>query len=132
MSLASPWSPLSSSSGSTLHFAPMRYLGRSWSQERSFESVSLLTEKVFFLLALKGIDNMGFAVKLDSNGTNPKKIEEIIQKKLVDYILVKHPNNDAAKALLINLPTSLSVEPAWFLLNNLEKTCKSLILGLRS
>lgn len=32
------------------------------------------------------IKSMGFLVKLDTNGSNPKMIEELINKKLVDYI----------------------------------------------
>ena len=32
------------------------------------------------------IKNMGFLVKLDSNGTNPDVIEKAIRKKLVDYL----------------------------------------------
>jgi pyruvate formate lyase activating enzyme len=32
------------------------------------------------------IKELGFLVKLDTNGTNPKMLEELIDKKLVDYI----------------------------------------------
>ena len=32
------------------------------------------------------VKNLGFLVKLDSNGTNPKMLREAIKKKLVDYI----------------------------------------------
>lgn len=32
------------------------------------------------------IKKMGFLVKLDTNGTNPKMLEEITENKLVDYI----------------------------------------------
>jgi len=32
------------------------------------------------------IKKLGFLVKLDTNGTNPKILEELIEKKLVDYI----------------------------------------------
>lgn len=35
---------------------------------------------------LEKIKNMGFLVKLDSNGTNPDVIEEAIKNKLVDYL----------------------------------------------
>lgn len=34
---------------------------------------------------LKKIKELGMAVKLDTNGTNPKLLREIIDKKLVDY-----------------------------------------------
>ncbi|MFA6348070.1 MAG: anaerobic ribonucleoside-triphosphate reductase activating protein [Candidatus Paceibacterota bacterium] len=36
-----------------------------------------------FCLKLK---EMGYSIKLDTNGTNPEKIKELIEKKLVDYI----------------------------------------------
>ncbi|MDD5639449.1 MAG: anaerobic ribonucleoside-triphosphate reductase activating protein [Candidatus Pacebacteria bacterium] len=36
-----------------------------------------------FCLKLK---TMGYFIKLDSNGTNSKKIKELIEKKLIDYI----------------------------------------------
>ena len=29
---------------------------------------------------------MGFAVKLDTNGTNPKMLQELLDKKLIDYV----------------------------------------------
>jgi pyruvate formate lyase activating enzyme len=35
---------------------------------------------------LKKIKNMGFLVKLDTNGTNPEMLENLINQKLVDYI----------------------------------------------
>ncbi len=35
---------------------------------------------------IKKIKGMGYAVKLDSNGTQPKVLEKIIKEKLVDYI----------------------------------------------
>jgi len=35
---------------------------------------------------IKKIKALGFLVKLDTNGTNPKMLEELIEKKLVDYI----------------------------------------------
>ncbi len=35
---------------------------------------------------LAKIKTLGFAVKLDSNGSNPQMLADIIEKKLVDYI----------------------------------------------
>lgn len=32
------------------------------------------------------IKKLGFLVKLDTNGTNPKMLEELIEKKLIDYV----------------------------------------------
>jgi len=36
--------------------------------------------------SLKKVKGLGFLVKLDTNGTNPKMLKELIGKKLVDYI----------------------------------------------
>ena len=35
---------------------------------------------------IRKIRNLGFSVKLDTNGSNPKMLEELIKKRLVDYI----------------------------------------------
>lgn len=35
---------------------------------------------------IKKIKKIGYAVKIDTNGSNPKMLEELIEKKLIDYI----------------------------------------------
>lgn len=35
---------------------------------------------------IKQIKDMGFAVKLDTNGTNPEMLQQLIDEKLIDYI----------------------------------------------
>lgn len=35
---------------------------------------------------IKEIKNLGFLVKLDTNGTNPRMIKELINEKLIDYV----------------------------------------------
>ena len=35
---------------------------------------------------IKQIKEMGFAVKLDTNGTNPEMLQQLINKKLIDYV----------------------------------------------
>lgn len=35
---------------------------------------------------IKKIKRLGFAVKLDTNGSNPKMLKELIDKKLIDYV----------------------------------------------
>lgn len=35
---------------------------------------------------LRDIKNLGYSIKLDTNGTNPEVIKELIDKKLIDYI----------------------------------------------
>lgn len=41
---------------------------------------------------LKAIKDMGFSVKLDTNGTLPKKLKEVVRKKLVDYVAMDIKN----------------------------------------
>ncbi len=45
---------------------------------------------------IKGFKDMGLAVKLDTNGTNPGMLKDLISKKLLDYIAmdVKGPLNE--------------------------------------
>ena len=42
------------------------------------------------------VKDKGYKIKLDTNGTNPKMLEELINKGLVDYIAMdlKHPLNE--------------------------------------
>jgi pyruvate formate lyase activating enzyme len=35
---------------------------------------------------IKKIKDLGFAVKLDSNGSNPRMLKDLIKKKLIDYV----------------------------------------------
>jgi len=44
---------------------------------------------------IKKIKDMGFLVKLDSNGSNPKMLKDLIEKKLLDYVAmdIKLPKN---------------------------------------
>ena len=35
---------------------------------------------------MRDVKNMGFLVKLDTNGTNPEKLEHLINSGLVDYV----------------------------------------------
>ena len=50
---------------------------------------------------IKKIKKLGFFVKLDTNGSDPEKIEELIDKKLVDYVAldVKAPPEKYAKVI---------------------------------
>lgn len=41
---------------------------------------------------IKRIRDMGYAVKLDTNGTLPQKLEEILKAKLVDYVAMDLKN----------------------------------------
>ncbi|RLI22120.1 anaerobic ribonucleoside-triphosphate reductase activating protein [Candidatus Bathyarchaeota archaeon] len=46
-------------------------------------------------LLCRKLKNLGFSVKLDTNGTNPKMLQELINEKLIDYIAldIKAPLN---------------------------------------
>jgi pyruvate formate lyase activating enzyme len=44
---------------------------------------SIQKDLVEFILKIK---NLGFLVKLDTNGTNPNVLQELISKKLIDFI----------------------------------------------
>ena len=54
---------------------------------------------------MKEINNLGFKVKVDTNGTNPEMIKKIIDEKLVDYIAmdIKAPLDDYKKATKVNV-----------------------------
>ena len=47
-----------------------------------------LTEKI------EAIKALGYKIKLDSNGTNPDKIKELIDKKLIDYVAMDIKNSE--------------------------------------
>lgn len=47
-----------------------------------------LTEKIEAIRAL------GYKIKLDSNGTNPDKIKELIDKRLIDYVAMDIKNSE--------------------------------------
>lgn len=37
-------------------------------------------------IVIKQIKDLGYIIKLDTNGTNPKMLKELIDKKLIDYV----------------------------------------------
>lgn len=57
-------------------------------------------------LFLKTIKNMGYRVKLDTNGSNPHLLEQIIKNKLADYIAmdIKIPLEGSLYAEIIGIP----------------------------
>lgn len=42
---------------------------------------------------LKDIKALGFAVKLDTNGSYPEKLEPLLEKRLVDYVAMDIKNS---------------------------------------
>jgi len=59
------------------------------------------------------IKNVGYLIKLDTNGTNPKMLEFLIQKKLIDYIAMD------IKAPLKNYQKVVGID---FILANITKS----------
>jgi len=68
----------------------------------------------------KNIKKMGFLVKLDTNGFNPQMLEDLVAKKLVDYVAmdIKAPKEKYQDAV----GTAVN-------LKNIEKSIKFLIAG---
>ena len=69
---------------------------------------------------IKKIKDLGFAVKLDTNGTNPEMIEYLINNKLVDYIAMD------IKAPVEKLPQIIQTT------NHIEKLDKSIKILLQN
>ena len=47
---------------------------------------------------VKQIRDLGYKIKLDSNGTNPEVIKDLIDKKLIDYVAMDIKNSEAKYA----------------------------------
>ena len=56
---------------------------------------------------IRKIKDMGFDVKLDTNGTNPQMLQELIDKKLIDYVAmdVKAPIDKYSEVVCIQVNT---------------------------
>lgn len=67
---------------------------------------------------IEKIKEMGFLVKLDSNGSRPEVLEEVINRKIVDYIAmdIKAPLSDYVKIVGWEVPVE-----------NLEKSIRLII-----
>jgi len=57
----------------------------------------------------KKIKDLGLEVKLDTNGSNPKMLKELVEKKLVDFIAmdIKTVFEDYSKAIKVKLPAPI-------------------------
>ena len=53
---------------------------------------------------LSRIKEMGFAVKLDTNGNHPRLLEQILSEGLVDYVAMDVKNSPEKYAMTIGLP----------------------------
>lgn len=70
---------------------------------------------------LRRIKELGYAVKLDTNGTRPEMVEQLIREKLVDYIAMDIKNSPSRYAQTVGLETT-DLAP-------LEKTLRLLMEG---
>jgi len=55
---------------------------------------------------IKEVKNLGYAVKLDTNGTRPDVIKRLVEDKLVDYVAMDIKNHPAKYAYTVGLPDS--------------------------
>lgn len=53
---------------------------------------------------IKKIKALGFGVKLDTNGMNPKMLKALVEEKLVDYVAVDVKNSPTKYAQTVGLP----------------------------
>ncbi|MFI3312872.1 MAG: anaerobic ribonucleoside-triphosphate reductase activating protein [Eubacteriales bacterium] len=63
---------------------------------------------------LKQIKDLGFAVKLDTNGSFPEKLENLVADGLVDYVAVDIKNSQDSYGKTVGIPN--------FKVENIEKT----------
>ena len=52
---------------------------------------------------IKQLKEMGYLVKLDTNGTNPKVLKELLDQQLIDYVAMDIKNNFSDYAPIIGL-----------------------------
>lgn len=71
---------------------------------------------------IREIRDLGFKIKLDTNGTNPKMLKELLEDKLLDYVAMDIKNIDNKFAQT----TGLSKEGTDKLLKNTEESIKIL------
>lgn len=70
---------------------------------------------------IKKIKDIGYKVKLDTNGTNPGKLRELVENKLVDYVAMDIKNSPSKYELTAKSDTALLekvFESAAFLMNS--------------
>lgn len=57
---------------------------------------------------IKDIKNLGFKVKLDTNGSNPLKLKQLIDEKLIDYVAMDIKNTLEKYPLTVGCTTEIS------------------------
>jgi len=72
-------------------------------------------------LFLEKIKELGFLIKLDTNGSNPKMLKDLVEKKLIDYVAMDIKcslNNPAYKDVLMENITLKDIEESVDFLKN--------------
>lgn len=69
----------------------------------------------------KQIKEEGFLVKLDTNGTRPKVLRELVEEKLVDYVAMDIKNSPKLYGATVGVPGVT--------LNNIEQSIRLLLSG---
>ena len=59
---------------------------------------------------IKKIKDLGFSVKLDTNGTNPQMLEYLIENKLIDYVAMDIKNSFVMYSLTVGV-NKINLEP---------------------
>lgn len=69
---------------------------------------------------IKEIRKMGYAIKLDTNGTNPEMLKKLLEKKLLDYIAmdIKAGENDYGKTVGLETDTGKIKESIKIIINS--------------
>lgn len=60
---------------------------------------------------IEKIKNMGFLVKLDTNGCFPEKLKELVNRKLVDYVAMDIKNSPVKYSATVDLPSGKDFLP---------------------
>lgn len=56
---------------------------------------------------IKEIKNLGYIIKLDTNGTNPKMLKELIDNKLIDYVAMDIKGSMSNYHIITGVPNPL-------------------------
>lgn len=77
---------------------------------------------------IKQIKNLGFAIKLDTNGTNPEMLKQLIDEKLIDYVAmdIKAPLDKYSEIVCTKVDTDKILKSIGILKNsNIKDYCTS-------
>ncbi|HOJ01339.1 MAG TPA: anaerobic ribonucleoside-triphosphate reductase activating protein [Anaerolineaceae bacterium] len=78
------------------------------------------TQHADLIVVIRSIKDMGFLVKLDSNGSRPEVLKEIINQKLVDYLAmdIKAPLGSYSRIMGWQVPASALRQSIHLIMNS--------------